>query len=343
MCVPAARAARSSARALRRSFGRAGSRRARRGDRSIAPAPIASIAVVAALLGAAGRIAAAEEPAPSGAPPAAPPPAAAAPEPTPAGSEAKAAAPRPMGITASLTGTTQYQDVEQRTAMLLAHVEYTRVSPWTFYARLGWVRDAQAGASSLSNALVGAWYAIALPRGVALSARGIAVVPVGTGGGDGADPGALRASLMATDWNGPLFAPNHLTGGAGLRLAYGRGAAFALLESTLYHARRVRGETVDPLGPTVTFTATKLGLGVATATGVSWLGGVAQTRYWGDPEFLGDRAAARDDHYAFVAVEAPIGLTRRPLRPGLLIARAIDAPKADLDFHLVEVSLAFSF
>jgi hypothetical protein len=184
---------------------------------------------------------------------------------------------------------------------------------------------------------------ISLPRGFGLSVRALVVVPVGTGGGDDADPAVLRASLSGTDWNGPIFAPNHLTSSGGVRLSFGRGPLYAFFDTGLYYAKRVRGEEIDPVGPSVTFSATQLVAGIAPTSKLFLYAGAVQTRYWGHPEFLGDNEAALDDHYAVLGLEATIDVGGRGLRPGLLIGRSVDAPKVGREFRILELSLAFGF
>jgi hypothetical protein len=256
-----------------------------------------------------------------------------------------AAKPKPklLGITASLTGTYQRQVGDSRTSMLIGKVEYKRPRGPSFFAHLGWVQDAGADASAVSNLVLGGSMPISLPRGFGLTVRALVVVPVGTAGGDDADVGALRASLAGTDWNGPIFAPNHLTGSGGARLSFGRGPLYAFFDTGLYYASRVRGEGIDPVGPSVTFSASQLVAGIAPTSALFLYAGAVQTRYFGHPEFLGDNPAALDDHYAVLGLEATIDVGGRSLRPGLLVGRAVDAPKVGREFRIVELSLAFGF
>lgn len=270
------------------------------------------------------------------------PPAPAA-EPAPA-TPAAEAAPAPLGITASLTGTAQHQDQEdnERAFMMIAAAQYTRPAGPSFFGRIGWVHA--GGAASLSNLLLGASMPFSLPRSFGLELRVFGALPVGTGGGDDADPGALGASLTATDWHGPMFAPNHLTAAGGVKLSFAHPPLFAFLDASLYYMSRVRGEAIDPVGPSVTLTATKLVVAFAMSSRFSAYAGAAQTRYWGEPEFLqGSSPSARDDHYAFAGLEAGFVLGGQQVRPGLLYGRAVDSPKSGRSFQVAELSVSISF
>lgn len=275
-------------------------------------------------------------------------PATPAPPAAPAASAAPATpaaetAPAPLGITASLAGTAQHQEEDQRTFMMVAAVQYTRPAGPRFFGRIGWVH-ADDGATSLSNPLIGASLPFSLPRSFGLDLHVFGTLPVGTGGGDDADPNALRASLMGTDWHGPMFAPNHLTAAGGAKLSFAHPPVFASLDASLYYLSRVRGEEIDPIGPSVTLTATKLIVAFAVSSRFSAYAGAAQIRYWGEPEFLqGSSPSARDDHYAFAGLEAGFVLGGQQVRPGLLYARAVDLPKSGRSFQLAELSVSISF
>jgi len=261
----------------------------------------------------------------------------------PAGSPApaQAKAPAPLGVTLTLTSTAQLQDVDQRTLMFVANGSYTLSSGVSVFGRLGWVNDHGADGSAVANFLIGASMPIALPGPFGLTVRAVVTPPVGTGGGRDADPAALRASLMATDWGGPMFAPNHLSLGVGARLSFGHPPVFAFVDSILYSATRLRGGGVDPLGPSVAFSATQAVVGYIASAFVFY-GGLAQTRYWGNPQFLGNAAADHDDVYGVGGV----GWTHagdKPLHLGLLYGRSVDSPKTDRNFQIFELSIAVDF
>jgi hypothetical protein len=254
--------------------------------------------------------------------------------------------PAPLGISVSFTGSGQYQRVEdsaERTLVLLAGAEYTRPGGPTFFGRLGWVYDDRASASSLSNIQLGASMPFSLPRAFTLTARALTVLPVSTGGGNGADPGALSASLAATDWNGTMFSPNHLTIAAGARLAYAHQPLFAYADSSINQTFRVRGKEIDPIGPSVLFSSSKVVVGGNLSPMLSISGGASQTRYWGTVRFLGDDPAERDDYYVFAGLDATLELKGRQVRPGLLYARAVDVPKSRRDLQVIDVSVAVGF
>lgn len=312
-----------------------------------------------ALVAIAAGPAAADEPVPPvpDAPDAAPAPPALAPETPPAPSppvpapDAPPSTPTPapapdapLGITASLTGSLQLQDEDdQRTTLFVASVTYTRPRWPSFYARLGWVHDTAAAASGVSDLVLGASRPFALPRSFKLAPRFAVILPIGSGRGNDADPSVMRALVIGTDWGGPMFAPNHLTLSAGLRLSWSRGRLFALADAVLNRATRVAGEALDPIGPTVTFSPSKLVVGAAVSAAFAVYGGVAETRYWGSPGFVKADPTARADHYAFVGVDWTRDLGGKKLQIGLLYSLALDPPKSRRDFQVAEISTALSF
>jgi hypothetical protein len=309
-------------------------------DEPVPPAPAAPDAPDAT----AAPDAAPAAPAPAPDTPPAPAPSPPVPAPDAPPSTPAPAPDAPLGITASLTGSLQLQDEDdQRTTLMVASVTYTRPRWPSLYARLGWVHDTAAAASGVSDLLLGASRPFALPRSFKLEPRFAVILPIGSGRGNDADPSVMRALVIGTDWGGPMFAPNHLTLSAGLRLSFSRGRLFALADAALNRAMRVAGEDLDPLGPTVTFSPSKLVVGAAVSAAFAVYGGVAETRYWGSPGFVEADPPARDDHYAFVGVDWTHDLGGKQLQIGLLYSLAFDPPKSRRDFQVAEISTALSF
>jgi hypothetical protein len=276
---------------------------------------------------------------------------AATPSPSPSSAETSteivAVAPprsKPIGLTVGFTSAAQLQTnmgMDMRAAWGVPRLEYQRPSGLQFFARLGWIRDLEGNRNAMSNLLLGV--SLPLVRGTfGIDVRASGVVPVSTTGGDDADPQATRTALMAADWNGPMFAPNHTTATGALRLSIKKPPLVTFVDGAFSYVRRVHGEMTDPLDDTFMFTSTRAVLGFQLSR-IFVYGGAHQVLFIGSPVFRGAGAAARHDHYAFAGLDLTLELGGTRVRPGILYARAVDLPKTDRAFQLGEVSLAFAF
>jgi hypothetical protein len=280
------------------------------------------------------------------APPPAPAAVAAAPAPTveaTAQTGAPAPAPaKPLGLATAITTTGQLQGGDQRTLMVVGSVAYAASNKMTVFGKVGWIQDHLANASSVSNVLLGATMALPLRAPIGLDVRVLTVLPVGSAGGDAADPAELQASLAGTSWGGPLFAPDHVAVSAGVKLSAHAGPVFAFVDTGLYSLTRVRGAMVDPIGPAVSFSATK---GVVGANLARWtlMGGAAQTRYWGKPDFLGTNPNERDDWFALAGVAWTMASIAHGLHVSALYGRAVDKPKVTTHFQIGELAVELEF
>jgi len=249
---------------------------------------------------------------------------------------------KPLGISTAITTTGQLQGGDQRTVMVVGSVAYATSNKMTVFGKAGWIQDHLAHASSVSNVLLGATMALPLPAPIGLDVRVLTVLPVGSAGGDAADPAELRASLAGTAWGGPLFAPDHVAVSAGMKLSAHKGPVFAFVDSGLYSLTRVRGAMVDPIGPAVSFSATK---GLVGANLASWtvMGGAAQTRYWGKPDFLGTNPNERDDWFALAGAGWSAASIAHGLHVSALYGRAVDKPKVTTHFQIAELAVGLDF
>jgi hypothetical protein len=149
--------------------------------------------------------------------------------------------------------------------------------------------------------------------------------------------------LVATDWGGPMFAPDHLDLFPGARLTWTAGPLALRARSTLHQAFRVRGENVDPIGASVTFTTSGLMAGYRPARRALFFAELAQTRFWSTPGFIATDPALRSDHYLAGGLSWTVDPGPRPFDATLMYVRALDAPKRRRSFQLIELELAVQF
>jgi hypothetical protein len=105
------------------------------------------------------------------------------------------------------------------------------------------------GGFAFVNPIVGASYALALGSGFRASAFLGVTIPVGMGGGDTPDKGALDARtvgpVVRAGMDNALFAVNDLTVVPGLDVAYVAHGLTVQVEVTLFQLERVRGSAVQ--------------------------------------------------------------------------------------------------
>jgi hypothetical protein len=163
-------------------------------------------------------------------------------------------------------------------------------------------------------------------------------LPVGSGGGDHADPVTLAAMLAGTDWGGPMFAPDHMDFFGGLKLAAPVGRFRLLGRATLHDAERVRGDAIDQVGPRVTF----LFSGARASylrEGITVFAEFLDTYILNTPHFVEMDARARQSQY----LGAGITISHRSLHgvsPTLRYVRGIDPRKDAVNFQVIELTLA---
>jgi len=216
------------------------------------------------------------------------------------------------------------------------------------FVQLGFMgdwRSSGAGQDSMGmgNPVVGATYELPPFAPFRLHLTVGSTIPVGSGGGDDANPTVRDAMLSATDWGGPMFAPNHLDLFVGGKISYSSGVFGLRARSTFNEGIRVRGETVDVLGSNVMFVANAL-RGTVNLRKLSFFGEYLETRILNTPPFVRADPSARVSQYLGVGVSAQAGaIHKTALEPTLRFVRGIDQAKWDSGFQVIELGLTASF
>lgn len=131
------------------------------------------------------------------------------------------------------------------------------------YAKVTIVGDSAPGTATggfaFVNPLLGLMYGLSLGAGWRASASVGVTLPVGMGGGDTPDKGALDARtvgpIVRAEMDNSLFAVNDVAVIPGLDLAYVAHRFTAQLEATLFQLERVRGEKAQPEASKTNLTA----------------------------------------------------------------------------------------
>jgi hypothetical protein len=255
---------------------------------------------------------------------------------------------QPIGMSLSLSTTFQKLSHEpQDTVLSVLTASYDLTDRWGAFARLGLVdNDPATGEAGrgMSNPALGFTYGRPLSDRYRLGLTLGVVLPLGSGGGDDPDPAVLNAMLVATDWGGPMYGPDHLTPYVGASLTRSAGPLTLRARSTLYDANRVKGEKADPIGPTVIFTSSDLLADYSINDRMSVFTQLAQTYYHNTPPFVAADATARADHYLVGGVSFNFKLANgRSFQPSLAYGEAIDQPKTRRTFRLLELGTKLSF
>jgi hypothetical protein len=204
-----------------------------------------------------------------------------------------------------------------------------------------------AGAAAISNPIVGAMWGPRIGAPWKLGVFGGLALPLGSGGGNTADPAQSAAekatASVRSSMDNAMFAVNDLTPIVGIDVAYVRGGATVQAEATLFELVRVRGEAVDK-------DASKTNLTSGVHAGyylLPWLCGSAELRYQrylSTPAAVAMNSANRDNLTFAVGVRAVWKLDRtRVLRPGVSYARGLLDAMTARDYQIVQVDLPFSF
>lgn len=220
-------------------------------------------------------------------------------------------------------------------------------------ARFAVIRNDPASgtsATAMSNPLVGVMWA---PPVVAppfkLAVFGGLALPLGSGGGNGADPmmtTTVRSAIAArSSMDNALFAVNDLTPIAGIDAAYVADGLTLQVETTLFELFRVRGDEVQPDAYKTNFT-TGLQVGYFVTP---WLSASSELRYqrWlSTPAAvrMDTTGASRDTLSGAIGVRGHIALGGpRWLRPGVSYARGFDAPLTGRNYQIVQIDVPFAF
>jgi hypothetical protein len=223
---------------------------------------------------------------------------------------------------------------------------------WTPVFRLTFARnDAPAGGpdpsgSGMSTPLLGVTYFHPFGSGWRWTGFLATTLPVGSGGGDDADPGAAAAISAAiparSAMDNALFAVNYWTVIGGLGLARVTAGCTLQAEVTVLQLTRVRGaESQD--GSRTNFTA-GLHAGRFFSPRFS-LGAELRMQAW-----LSDAAPVRSDPRAREQLTLGVGprfhfklRAGRFIRPGISYTRAFDDPMKAKGYDIVQIDVPFSF
>lgn len=203
-------------------------------------------------------------------------------------------------------------------------------------------------ATAMSNPLLGAMWAppiVAPPYKLAFF--GGLALPLGSGGGNGADPNmttTVRSAIAArSSMDNALFAINDLTPIAGVDAAYVADGLTLQVEATLFELFRVRGDMVQPDVYKTNFTTgAQAGYFV-----LPWLSTNLEVRYqrWlSTPAAVEAAPATRDTLSAAFGLRGHIALGGKQwLRPGVSYARGLDDPMTGRNYQIVQIDVPFTF
>ncbi len=166
-------------------------------------------------------------------------------------------------------------------------------------------------------------------------------VPIGSGGGDSASPGAVRAWLNCIDWD-TMCAVNHVDVFNGVRASYELEPFTFSFESVLHELLRVRGANTDPIGAVASITGTSATLSYAVLPALSVSTALSETRVWNTPTYVSDDPNYRVDYFFSAAASTSFKLEGMEFKPTFLYARALDLPLSAQGFQVAELDVAFS-
>ncbi|MDP9034976.1 MAG: hypothetical protein M3O50_09220 [Myxococcota bacterium] len=232
----------------------------------------------------------------------------------------------------------------ETTLMTIFTASFAWTDAFSTFVRVGSVVNSSPGlrdATELSNGAAGLALELHVTKHLTLGGQSGATIPFGTGGGDAASPGEVRAWVNCIDWD-TMFAMNHVDVFNGLRMAYELSPFTLSVESVLHELLRVRGANNDPVGSGATITGTSASLSYAVLPALSLSTGLSETRVWNAPDFVRLDANSRADYFLSGAVSTTLKLHNAELRPALIYARALDPPLSTMGFQVIQLDFAFS-
>ncbi|MFT3696820.1 MAG: hypothetical protein QM831_27005 [Kofleriaceae bacterium] len=217
-------------------------------------------------------------------------------------------------------------DIAETTAL---SASYRLGDEWAPTLRLGFVGNNAPGAAldgtSIGNPLIGATY-VDTRTNERFALFGAATIPVGSGGGNRADPRAAKAnaaSIIARPADEAIFEVNYATAIVGGGIAYVRNGFTAQAEASLSQSVRARGDKT-PAGTDAFRTRATLGTHLAIFIGphVS-LGTDLQYQRW-----LSHPTMVVDDEIATlimsIGVRLHVHIGNVSMHPGLAYTRGFD-------------------
>lgn len=188
------------------------------------------------------------------------------------------------------------------------------------------------GGAAFVNPLVGAAYALNFGSGLRASAFLGFTIPIGMGGGDDPDKGALDARnvgpVVRAGLDNSLFAVNDFAVIPGVDAAYVSGGFTAQVEATLFQLNRVRGAAADPDASKTNLTM-GLHLGYFVVPMLSLAGELRYQRWITAPSTVQQNKPGTSVDLASMAVGPRLHIQLGPgvwVRPALAYVRGFDAP-----------------
>jgi hypothetical protein len=220
-------------------------------------------------------------------------------------------------------------------------------------ARGGFVTDSPptgSGGSAIANLMLGAAYAVRLPSDFLFNFFLGFTLPVGSGGGDAPDPGAVaarsRGAAARSGLDNALLATNDVGVAPGVSFGWVSHGWTLQIEGTLSHVVRVRGAHAQR---EASKTNSALGIHVGYFL-VPFLSLNSEARYqrWVNPPFNVEADATRasiDTVTVAVGPRIHIETSAGWLRPGIAYVRALDKPLAasSPNLHVVQIDIPFVF
>jgi hypothetical protein len=219
--------------------------------------------------------------------------------------------------------------------------------------RFAVIHDAPAGgesATAMSNPLIGAtWAPLRLSPPFKLALFGGLALPLGSGGGNDADPmmtTTVRSAVAArSSMDNALFAINDLTPIVGVDAAYVAGGLTVQIEATLFELFRMRGDEVQADAYKTNFT-TGFQIGCFIAPWLSTSTELRYQRWLSTPTAvkMDMTGASRDTLSGAIGLRGHIPLgPQRWLRPGVSYARGLDDPLTGRNYQVIQVDVPFAF
>lgn len=258
----------------------------------------------------------------------------------------------PVNVVRSDTAVGFYEDagVDGNTVASTFLVAYKVTPALSPLLRFAVVRNDPAmggSATAISNPLIGAMSAVHVPAPYKLGVFAGLALPLGSGGGNSADPAmasTVRSAIAArSSMDNALFAINDLTPIIGIDAAYVDGGLTLQLEATLFELVRVRGDIIQPDAYKTNFT-TGAQVGYFVLPSLSTSVEVRYQRWLSTPAAVEAAPETRDTLSAAFGVRGHVDLGgKRWLRPGLSYARGLDDPMSGRNYQIVQIDVPFTF
>lgn len=235
-----------------------------------------------------------------------------------------------------------------RVALLLASAKVGAQT--SVLGRIGVVNNEPptgAGASVLTNLIVGTEFAPRSSGAWRVGFYGLVGLPIGGGGGNDPRPAASTAiksgPLARSAMDNTMFAVNDLVVLPGVDVALVAQGWTVQGEATLFGLWRVRGERKQPDARRTNFTC-GLHVGRFVTVGLSLGGELRYQRWLSTPAAVAANPKSRDTATLALGPRFHIKTGEKSwLRPGVAVALPLDAPMKDADYLTVQIDLPYVF